>query len=276
MSRATFDDKFGETLVSDAPTTPGVYRYLGADGEVLYVGKAKNLKRRLSNYRNATRKKAHRKMRILVREADSVVYEACASEAAALLREGELIRTLRPSYNVDGAFAFLYPSLGWGEWDKHTLLCFTTQHEEFSHLNLRWHGSFRSRPRVKEAFDALVRLLSFIAHREKAARLPSYPRLRGSRLVGLRQVPREVAQALPAFFAGEHSSLPRHIARLLLAKPKALREASGVQEDLRLLMRFYEADAVRLREALLRLDKPGTFVCQDERDALFIHASVQT
>src|SRR5690606_21480569 len=92
-------------------------------------------------------------------------------------------------------------------------------------------------------------------------------------LVGLRQVPREIAEALPAFFSGEHSILPRHITRRLLAKPKALREASAVQEDLRLLMRFYEADAVRLNEALQRLDTPGTYVCQDERDALFIHAS---
>jgi excinuclease ABC subunit C len=96
VSRAAFDDKFGEALVARAPTTAGVYRYLSVEREVLYVGKAKNLRRRLANYRNATRKKVHRKLRTLVREAHSLVYETCDSEAAALLREGELIRELKP------------------------------------------------------------------------------------------------------------------------------------------------------------------------------------
>ena len=171
MSRALFDEKFGDALVPGAPTSPGVYRYASADGVVIYVGKAKNLRRRLSNYRNATRKKGHRKLRTLVREADSLVYELCETEEAALLRENELIGELKPAYNVDGAFAFLYPSLGVGQWDKHTLLCFTTQPEQFEPLGLTWYGCFRSRPRAKLAFEALISLLLFVAHREKTTRL---------------------------------------------------------------------------------------------------------
>jgi hypothetical protein len=275
VSRAIFDAKFGEQLVSAAPTSPGVYRYCSADGLVLYVGKAKNLRRRLSNYRNATRKRVHRKMRILVREASSLSYETCGSEQAALLREGELIRELKPTYNVDGAFAFLYPALGFGAWDKHTLLCFTTHPDKFEHLGLNWYGCFRSRPRAKLAFNALIALLRFVAHQEKSTRLPSYPRIKGSRLVGLRQVPGDLSAALHEFLAGEQMVLPGKLARLLLSKPGALQQAAEVQANLKLLAHFYEADAVRLRNAL-RLDaRAGCYVPQEERDALFIRAASQ-
>lgn len=272
MSATAFDKKFGADLVVAAPTAPGVYRYLSADGQVLYVGKAKNLRRRLSNYRSATRKKVHRKMRTLVREASSLIYEEVASEEEALLREGELIRELKPPYNVEGAYAFLYPSIAVGTWDKHLLLCFSTKPEAFLDLGLSWYGCFRSRPRVKAAFDALVELLSLIGHREKSNRLPPHQRLKGSRLVGLRQVPIEVVEALPWFLAGDEANLPGEIARLLLGKARARRDAAQVEEQLKLLMVFYQMDALRLRAALRKLGKPGSYVSQDERDALFIRA----
>jgi len=272
MSADAFDKKFGAELVSLAPTAPGVYRYLGAKGEVLYVGKAKNLRRRLSNYRGATRKKVHRKMRTLVREASGLIYEEVASEEEALLREGELIRELKPPYNVEGAYAFLYPSIAVGTWDKHLLLCFSTKPEEFQDLGLSWYGCFRSRPRVKAAFDALVELLSLIGHREKSTRLPPHQRIKGSRLVGLRQVPIEVVELLPWFFGGEEASLPGAISRLLLGKARARRDAAQVEEQLKLLLAFYQMDAFRLRAALRQIGKPGSYVSQDERDALFIRA----
>jgi predicted GIY-YIG superfamily endonuclease len=273
LSRAAFDRKFGDQLVPQAPTAAGVYRYLSPEQEVLYVGKAKNLRRRLASYRNATSKKSHRKLRTLVREAHSLVYETCASEAAALLRESELIRELRPAYNVEGAYTFLYPSLGLGECDKRTVLCFTTAPEAFAHLGLTWYGCFRSRPRVKAAFGALVDLLCLTSHREKATRLPAAPRLKGSRLVGLRQLPADIAASLPALFAGEQSAVLGKLARLLLAKPNALRDAAQVESNLKCVLHFYEVDAVRLRHALVAQGRLGSYVPQDERDALFIRAT---
>jgi predicted GIY-YIG superfamily endonuclease len=104
MSRSTFDDKFGADFIARAPRAPGVYRYLGASGEVLYVGKAKDLRRRFRDYRSATNKKIHRKRRALVRAATSLCYEELPTEEDALLREAELIRELRPAYNVEGAY----------------------------------------------------------------------------------------------------------------------------------------------------------------------------
>jgi excinuclease ABC subunit C len=267
-----FDKKFGAKFLSEVPACPGVYRYLGEQGQVLYVGKAKNLRRRLGNYRLATRKKRHRKMRTLVRVAVRLEIEPLATEEAALLLEGELIRSLRPPYNVDGAYEFLYPSLGVGIWDKHLLLCATTQPELYEALPLAFYGCFRSRPRVLTSFDALTDLLGLLGHREKLARLPPAPRLRGSRLVGFRQVPADVQALLVSFFAGEDARLLGVLARLLLAHPRACRNAVAVEEHLKTLRHFFDTDAARLRNALQVLGRPAEHVPRQERDALFIRA----
>lgn len=272
MSATDFDRKFGEELLAGVGTGPGVYRYLDAAGVVIYVGKAKNLRRRLASYRNASRKKAHRKLRRIVKAASSLIYEDVASEEAALLRENALIQELKPALNIDGAFTFLYPAIGVGRTDKHALLCFTTQPEEYATHGLSWYGTFRSRLRAKLAFDALVELVSLIGHQEKRTALPAHPTLRGSRFVGLRQLPATLADSLPRFFSGEDGTFLSALSRALLQKPRACREATEVQEGLGLLKHFFETDAVRLHQALRQRGAPGTFVPRAERDALFIRA----
>jgi len=272
MSRRLFDTKFGAALVESLPTGPGVYAFRDDRDGVLYVGKARNLRRRLLHYRNAGRRKVHRKMRKLVREAGSLEVRPLGSEHEALLVENALIRELRPRYNVDGAFTFLYPAIGIGHHDGHTLLCFSTKPDEYRGLDLRWFGTFRSRSRAKDAFDALVELLGFIGHVSRRTRLPVHPSVRGSRLVGLRQLPRDLADRLAPFLGGEDRALLAALATALLAKPRARRDAASVEERLRRLDRFYDVDTSRLRLALSRVGRTDAFVPQAERDALFISA----
>ena len=133
-----FDAKFGADRLRELPRAPGVYLFRDAAGGVLYAGKAKDLRRRLACYRNASRRRAHRKMRTLVRLAASLEVRPQASETQALLLENELIRTLRPRYNVDGAYAFLYPALGVGCDGERLLLAFTSTPEAWHGLDLRW------------------------------------------------------------------------------------------------------------------------------------------
>ena len=93
------------------------------------------------------------------------------------------------AHNVDGAYSFLYPALGVGRHDGRVLLAFTSTPEEWSGLDVRWYGCFRSRARARAAFDALVALFGRLGHLEPASRLPDVRLRRGARLEAFRRVP---------------------------------------------------------------------------------------
>lgn len=90
-----------ELVRRDAPRSPGVYRMLGARGDVLYVGKSRQLRTRLLSYFRLPWPE-HRHARML-RETAHIEWETAPNEFAALLRETRLIRAYLPAYNRRGA-----------------------------------------------------------------------------------------------------------------------------------------------------------------------------
>jgi predicted GIY-YIG superfamily endonuclease len=271
VAASLFERKFGAEFLREVPHGPGIYLFRDAEGHVLYAGKSKDLRRRLSGYRNASRRKAHRKMRTLVRDAASLEVRPLESELQALLLENELIRTLRPRFNVDGAFAFLYPTLGVGIDGGRVLLAFTSTPEQWSSIGLRWHGCFRSRRRARAAFDALVSLFGRLGHREPVSRLPDVPLRRGARLEAFRRLPPELAAAANAFLSGESKDLLTALFERLLESASARRDAAEVELALRTLDDFGRKDLAALRRALQKTGRSG-WVPGQERDALFIAA----
>jgi len=105
---SAFDPK---PFLSNLSQRPGVYRMIAADGEVLYVGKARNLKNRVSTYFSGSRAHGGRTM-AMVSQIASIEVTATASETEALLLEYNLIKRHRPRYNVtlrdDKSFPYLY------------------------------------------------------------------------------------------------------------------------------------------------------------------------
>lgn len=267
-----FDRKFGPDLIASLPASPAVYLFKDADQNVLYVGKAKDVKRRLASYRNASARKIHRKMRMIVRESETVEIRVQPSEREALAVENQLIRMLDPPYNVEGRYTFLYPAIGVVRTDRHTLLCFTTNVDAWSEYGFRWFGTFRSRLRAKEAFDALVDLVARLGHLERTSTLGDTPNVKGSRLAGVRQLSAELVDALESLLSGASRDGLIQLATALLEKPRACREAVDVQRLLDVLDEFYRSDLEKLHAALQRCGRRGTFVRQDERDTLFIRA----
>lgn len=87
-----------KSIVAALPDTPGVYQYLDENGKIIYVGKAKNLKRRVSSYFNKTAQNV--KTAILVKKIHNIKYIVVKSESDALLLENNLIKKYQPRYNV--------------------------------------------------------------------------------------------------------------------------------------------------------------------------------
>lgn len=85
-------------FVKKLPNNPGVYRMMNGDGDVLYVGKARSLKKRVSNYAQG-RLHSNRLTR-MVRETAHMEFVTTRTEVEALLLEANLIKRLRPRYNV--------------------------------------------------------------------------------------------------------------------------------------------------------------------------------
>lgn len=81
------------------PETPGIYQFLNAEGVIIYVGKAKNLRRRVSSY-FVQRADHSRKVQVLVRNVADVRHTVVETEADALLLENNLIKELQPRYNI--------------------------------------------------------------------------------------------------------------------------------------------------------------------------------
>ncbi len=86
-------------LLPTLPKVPGVYRFIGADEAILYVGKAKNLKNRIASY-FGERKDRARKTRALVKNAHYLEFTMVETETDALLLEATLIKKYQPRYNV--------------------------------------------------------------------------------------------------------------------------------------------------------------------------------
>jgi excinuclease ABC subunit C len=97
-----------------APTSPGVYRMIGATGEVLYVGKAKNIKKRILAYARPTGHANHIARMIVA--ATAIEFVSTATETEALLLEANLIKRLRPRFNVqlrdDKSFPYILITAG--------------------------------------------------------------------------------------------------------------------------------------------------------------------
>jgi hypothetical protein len=239
-----------------------------AAGGLLYVGKALDLRRRLAQYRTTSRTKKHRKCRALVRSADRIEWQACASDLEASLTEIGLIQSLRPRRNVAGAFPFLYPFIGIQVDGADTRFCLTTSPEAFAGFEL--HGAFRSREVTREGFFALMRLLRFVGHpaaRRLRHRL-SVPR--HSHLWTFRQLPRDWPDLWMALFRGASRAALEQLALRLLEYDGACARSAAIQADLAAVARFFDDEASTLASAVAVTGYDGYPVPQRERDAVFL------
>lgn len=103
-------DKHLLQILERIPENPGIYQYFDKKGTIIYVGKAKNLKRRVHSYFNKNHEDSP-KTRILVSKIVDIKYTVVESEMDALLLENNLIKTYKPRYNILLKDDKTYPSI---------------------------------------------------------------------------------------------------------------------------------------------------------------------
>ena len=87
-----------EVQLKSIPNQPGVYQFLDKESKILYVGKAKDLKKRVNSY--FTKQHTNGKTRVLVSKIAAIKPIVVATESDALLLENNLIKKYRPKYNI--------------------------------------------------------------------------------------------------------------------------------------------------------------------------------
>jgi excinuclease ABC subunit C len=174
-----------EKAVRLAPTSPGVYRMLNAANDVLYVGKAKNVRKRLSSYARVNAPLPARILRMIAATV-SVEIVSTTTETEALLLEANLIKQLRPRFNVQlrDDKSFPYILITGDHWAPQIL-----KHRGAQSRPGRYFGPFASAGAVNRTITALQRAFlirsctdSFFAQgracstRSNAARVPARTR----------------------------------------------------------------------------------------------------
>lgn len=106
-------ERLGSDFFRRLPDEPGVYLMRDETDTVLYVGKAKSLRKRLGSYRVANPDRMPRRLLRLLGRARRIDWEICADETAALERESELLRSLRPKFNRAGVWPASPCYLAW-------------------------------------------------------------------------------------------------------------------------------------------------------------------
>lgn len=257
--------RLGEDFFRQVPSKPGVYLMLGARRELLYVGKAKNLRTRLRSYAR-TADDDDERLVLLVSAIHAIEWEECATEELALGRETELLRATRPPFNFTHTASTEYLSIaikGRGDRVRLRLTAGAAQAGE------RLYGCFPFAAAAPGAYAALVRLLC-LAQPDARGRVPSQV----TRAAGCDAVLADGLRGpLRTFLAGRSRRLPDVLEQRIAEQHGGDRVVlHGAARDLEVLGPFYELGPRALRRLQAREGVPFGPVSGDELSRLLAAA----
>jgi excinuclease ABC subunit C len=241
VERARIDGVLERPPAGSIPDAPGSYQFKDADGRVIYVGKAKSLRSRLSNYFAAPATLLPR-TRQMVQSAASVEWIVARNEVEAFFLEFNLIKRYKPRFNIrlkdDKSFPFLAVTLD-EPWPQATVRRGTKRKGQ------RWFGPYAHAYAIRETLDLLLRTFpirtcsngKFVRH-ERLGRPCLYAHIEKCVAPCVGAIDKdeydELVQELMTFLDGDHEPVLRRLDR-------AMREAAGALEFER---------AARLRDQL--------------------------
>ncbi len=236
MTETVFDSKSFLATLTEAP---GVYRMLASDGAVLYVGKAKNLKKRVSSYFN---KSGHSpRIGLMLQQVAGMETTATRSEAEALILENTLIKKLKPKYNIlfrdDKSYPYI--ALSGGDFPR------LSYHRGTFEKRSRYFGPFPSGLAVKEAIQLIQKTFllrtceeAVFAHRSRPCLLHQIGRCKAPCVGGVsaEEYGADVRLA-ELFLRGRHGEVIEKLTQQMEAESTALRfeRAAALRDQIKAL-----------------------------------------
>ena len=162
-AKPILEERLGSNYFNNLPTTPGIYRFYDQNNDLLYVGKAKNLRTRVFSYKRAKSGQVSRKVSKLIGRIARLEIEETETEREALLLENRWIREKRPPFNHANkqteAYYFIYfkPRTESLEFRLSMRIHDDTESSD-------WFGSFKGHAPVRRSLGCLLQLLWMAEH----------------------------------------------------------------------------------------------------------------
>ena len=244
----------GKAFVANLSSAPGVYRMLGEAGDLLYVGKAGNLKKRVGSY--FLKPRMEPRIAAMVAQIARIETTVTRTEAEALLLEAQLIKTLRPRYNIllrdDKSYPYIHLTPG-----DYPRLAF---HRGARSGGGRYFGPYPSAIAVRETLSMLQKLFRIRNCEDSYFKNRSRPCLQ-------HQIGRCSAPCVDFISAEDYQTSVRHAAMFLEGKSNALLdELIGQMEAASARLDFERAALMRDRVAAVKKIQARHYVHGAGRD----------
>ncbi|MGN6226398.1 MAG: excinuclease ABC subunit UvrC [Dyella sp.] len=231
----------GKAFVRTLTTSPGVYRYFDADDELLYVGKAGNLKKRVGSY--FLKPRMEPRIAAMVSQIARAEITITRTEGEALLLESQLIKSLKPRYNIllrdDKSYPYIYLSGG----EDYPRLAF---HRGARNLPGRFFGPYPSTYAVRESLNLMQKLFKVRQCEDSYFRNRSRPCLQ-------HQIGRCTAPCVGLISVEDYGVDVRHAQMFLEGRSSAvIDELAGSMEQAAMALNFERAATLRDQVAALR------------------------
>lgn len=268
------EKRVGQVFFDELPADSGIYKMYGKKGDLLFVGKAKNLRNRLFTYRRAKMGSISRKTVWLIRMMHDIDIEICKTEKEALLLENKLIRKHQPTFN----YAKKQP-------ETYYFIAFQQQENKLE-FSLQMHrpdkefifGAFKGHRIVRKTMGGLIRILYILEHQiDSIFQLPS---MLTQKLTPMKyqlsikpdgEIWERLWPATIDFFEGRKKEVIDHI--LEICEERRLLESfagSMILDDLDAMEWFYERCSHRNYQIYRQLELDSLLIPQEKLDDLFV------